>query len=59
MWRPDLKHYNAFVMAKSAVPAKPGNKNRAGLTFPLPTLISNMFQVPALDTVLCVSTGAA
>jgi hypothetical protein len=43
MWRPDLKKYNAFLMTKTNEKAKPGD--HAGLVFPLPTPISNAFQV--------------
>jgi hypothetical protein len=43
MWRPDLKKYNAFLMSKTDEPAKKGD--HAGLVFPLPTPISNAFQV--------------
>jgi hypothetical protein len=43
MWRPDLKKYNAFLMSKTDEKAKKGD--HAGLVFPLPTPISNAFQV--------------
>lgn len=43
MWRPDLGKYNAFLMSKTDEPAQKGD--HAGLTFPLPTPISNAFQV--------------
>jgi hypothetical protein len=43
MWRPDLKKYNVFLMSKTDEKAKKGD--HAGLVFPLPTPISNAFQV--------------
>uniref|UniRef100_A0A383WHX7 FAD-binding PCMH-type domain-containing protein n=1 Tax=Tetradesmus obliquus TaxID=3088 RepID=A0A383WHX7_TETOB len=46
MWRPDLKKYNAFLMSKTEEPAKKGD--HAGLVFPLPTPISNAFQLVLL-----------
>jgi len=45
MWRPDLKKYNVFLMSKTPEPAKPIKEDHIGLTFPLPTPISNAFQV--------------
>eukprot|EP00878_Enallax_costatus_P027539 GHUV01029665.1.p1 GENE.GHUV01029665.1~~GHUV01029665.1.p1 ORF type:complete len:405 (+),score=109.11 GHUV01029665.1:2150-3364(+) len=47
MWRPDLKKYNAFLMMETD--EKPKKKDdHAGLVFPLPTMISNMFQLVLL-----------
>eukprot|EP00879_Flechtneria_rotunda_P014072 GHRR01014702.1.p1 GENE.GHRR01014702.1~~GHRR01014702.1.p1 ORF type:complete len:461 (+),score=131.27 GHRR01014702.1:498-1880(+) len=46
MWRPDLKKYNIFLMSKTKELAKKGD--HAGLVFPLPTPISNAFQLVLL-----------
>lgn len=45
MWRPDLKKYNVFFMSNTDEPVKPFSNDHIGLTFPLPTPISNAFQV--------------
>jgi hypothetical protein len=45
MWRPDIKKYNLFTMTKTDEHVKPFSNDHIGLTFPLPTPISNAFQV--------------
>jgi hypothetical protein len=45
MWRPDIKKYNVFLMSTTDEPVKPFSNDHIGLTFPLPTPISNAFQV--------------
>jgi hypothetical protein len=45
MWRPDIKVYNAYLMSPTTKPAQKGD--HAGLVFPLPTPISDAFQVGA------------
>lgn len=47
-WRPDLKKYNVFKMFKTDEKPKPHSNDHTGLTFPLPTPISNAFQVCCL-----------
>jgi hypothetical protein len=59
MWRPDIHKYNVFLMSKTDEHPKPHSNDHAGLTFPLPTLISNAFQVrPGLSS-LCIAVLAA
>lgn len=47
MWRPDQGKYNAFLMSPTHLPPKIVD-DQAGLVFPLPTIMSNAFQLVLL-----------